>query len=155
LPDPGLVSAESVFVASARHDPKARLCPVLIVFAGKGGVGKSTTALSLAERAAIMIPNFRVVVVDMNRGQGDLRTFLKLTESRLPSVYDAAISRDIEVYDDIIVTPKRLSVHRKGRADLHFGIVLAPTRDQVDPSSSTLRSTPPLLSELAPRRTSS
>ena len=87
-PTVGSVVADSVFTTSGVPPARERRAVVIVVFAGKGGVGKSTTALSLAERAALQIPNYRTVVVDANRGQGDLRTFLKLTESHLKCAFN-------------------------------------------------------------------
>ena len=87
-PPVGSVVADSVFTTSGVPPARERRAVVIVVFAGKGGVGKSTTALSLAERAALQIPNYRTVVVDANRGQGDLRTFLKLTESHLKCAFN-------------------------------------------------------------------
>ncbi|EQD50517.1 hypothetical protein B1A_13417, partial [mine drainage metagenome] len=84
---------ESLFTQARPSAPtNERRGKVVAVFAGKGGVGKSTSMLSLAERAATVVPGLRVITIDANRGQGDLRTFLKLDDAGLPSIYDAAVS---------------------------------------------------------------
>jgi cellulose biosynthesis protein BcsQ len=114
-----------------------RRAGVVCVFAGKGGVGKSTTAISLAERAATSVPGLRVIVVDANRGQGDVRTFLKLDDAAIPSIYDAAVSRNPEVFRDVLINPKRLSSYRIDRSPLHVGVILSPEKDQSDPSVVT------------------
>jgi hypothetical protein len=51
----------------------------------------------------------------------------------LPSIYDAAVSRTDDTFDDIIINPKRLAAHRSNKSPLHLGIILAPERDQADP----------------------
>ena len=60
------------------HRVNDRRADVLFVFSGKGGVGKTSVALGLAERAG---QHLRVVLVDANRGQGDIRTYLRLGRS--------------------------------------------------------------------------
>jgi MinD-like ATPase involved in chromosome partitioning or flagellar assembly len=114
-----------------------RRAKVVFVFAGKGGVGKSTTTISLAERAATVVPGLRVIAVDANRGQGDMRTFLKLDGAAVPSIYDAAVSRNPDVFRDVLINPKRLSGHRVDRAPIHIGVILSPEKDQSDPSVVT------------------
>ena len=112
-----------------------RLCPVVVVCAAKGGVGKSTLAISLAQRAATAGGIDRVVVVDANRGQGDLRKYLRVGASRLPSVYDAALADDPRV---AIVTPGRLNSERdQSLPEVGFAAALAPPRDQADPNVVT------------------
>jgi MinD-like ATPase involved in chromosome partitioning or flagellar assembly len=106
--------------------------PVIVVFAGKGGVGKTTTAIAIGERAASSGVR-RVVVVDANRGQGDARTHLRVSRP-LPSIYDAAISGDI---GRALIGPQRLHDARTGLEELHIGVILAPTSDQADPSIVT------------------
>jgi len=49
---------------------------VVVVFSGKGGTGKSTTSILLAKIASAANPDAKVVLVDGNRGQGDLRRYL-------------------------------------------------------------------------------
>jgi cellulose biosynthesis protein BcsQ len=110
---------------------------VVCVFAGKGGVGKSTTTISLAERAATAVPGLRVIVIDANRGQGDVRTFLKLDDAAAPSIYDAAVSRNPDVFRDVLINPRRLSSYRTDRTPIHVGVILSPEKDQSHPSVVT------------------
>ncbi|MHB8318099.1 MAG: hypothetical protein ACYDEP_02540 [Acidimicrobiales bacterium] len=107
--------------------------PAIISFAGKGGVGKTTIALALAERAVIVGGIERVILIDANRGQGDVRKYTRIG-GHLPSIYDAAISGNPSA---AVVDPKQLSQARPGLPDLHIGIVLAPTSDQADPTIVT------------------
>ena len=115
-------------VPSPLATPTRNHAGVIIPFAGKGGVGKSTVAFAIAERAVIVGDIKRVVLIDANRGQGDARTYARI-QGQLPSIYDAAISGKPEA---AIVGPQRLCAARPGLPDLHIGIVLAPTFDQAD-----------------------
>ncbi len=111
--------------------------PVIVVFAAKGGVGKSTMALSLAKEAVDRGLR-RVVVVDMNRGQGDIRKYLRLSnDNTLPSVFDAAVSSPPKP-TGAIVGPSKLNRARNPRLpSLGFGAVMAPRRGQADPAIVT------------------
>jgi Mrp family chromosome partitioning ATPase len=110
---------------------------VIVVFGAKGGIGKSSTVIALAERAATMVVRpkeqpFKVIAIDANRGQGDMRTYLHLRN--VPSIYDAAKSGRATAS---ILTPTKLNGYRVGKPDIHFGVVLAPTQDQADPTVVT------------------
>ncbi len=112
----------------------SRRAPVVITFSGKGGVGKTATALALAQRAATKGSLARVLLVDANRGQGDVRKYLRLRPGALASVYDAAASGDVR---KAIVGPKRLAEHRDpSLAPLAFGVVLAPDDEHADPTTT-------------------
>jgi len=119
-------------VASPEQSGRTRAL-VIIPFAGKGGVGKTTISTALAERAVVVGGLKRAVLIDANRGQGDVRKYARL-QGHLPSIYDAAISGDIAA---AIVDPQRLRDARPGLPDLHIGVVLAPTSDQADPAIVT------------------
>lgn len=106
---------------------------VFISFAGKGGVGKSNMALALAECCASV--GMRVALVDMNRGQGDVRIWLKLQDQNVPTIYNAAISGNI---DDGILTPDMLTERRsRNLPALGFALVLAPPPELADPAIVT------------------
>jgi len=105
----------------------------LICWAGKGGVGKSTIALSLGAIAAEM--GLRTVVVDANRGQGDLRKYLRVNQAYLPSVVDAAASGDPT---RAITSPERLAAARPaGLPTVPFSMAFAPNDSQMDPALVT------------------
>lgn len=113
-------------VASGR-----RLAPLVVSLAAKAGVGKSTLAISLAQRAATRGGLGRVVVVDANRGQGDVRKYLRVGQARLPSVYDSAMSGDPRT---AIITPARLNAERDpSLPEVGIAVALAPPRNQADP----------------------
>ena len=111
-----------------------RLAHVVFTGAGKGGVGKTTIALALAQRAAVT-GTLKVVLIDGNRGQGDLRTYLSLNKAGLPTVFDAITSGDPAT---AIVTPDRLNANRPGGAEaLAFALVQAPPHGLADPTVIT------------------
>lgn len=137
-PDPIPPDLAAHIFGSAVADPPPHrsghaLASVLVSFSGKGAVGKTTTALAIAQRAASS-GNKRlqkVVLVDANRGQGDLRKYLRVAGARLPSIYDAAISGSALA---AIALPNQLNAARdQNQDDLDIAIVLAPNDDQADP----------------------
>ena len=114
------------------HRAHDRRADVLFVFSGKGGVGKTSVALALAQRAG---RHLRVVLMDANRGQGDIRTYLRLGGSSLPTVWAAAATGDPA---RAIVPPDALTAARHQRLqELRFALVMAPHGDQVDPAAVT------------------
>lgn len=106
---------------------------VVIVWGAKGGVGKTTTALNLAQRAAAS--GLRVVLVDGNFGQGDIRQYLRLAKANIPSIHDAAISRELK---DAFVGPDTINYYRPdGLDDIKFVYVAAPPEHLADISVVT------------------
>lgn len=99
---------------------------VVLSEAGKGGVGKSTNALLLAWTAAAA--GQTVVLIDANRGQADLRKFLRLPKhANLPTVYDAVGADPSEA----ILKPEEFAEFRR-KAGLEvpdFALVLGPPSD--------------------------
>jgi len=129
---PTSAPAEPAF-PTAIADPTVG-APVIIITAGKGGVSKSTTAMTIAQRAA-RLGHMRVVLIDGNRGQGDLRIFMRLTRSALPTIYDVATGTDPA---QIVITPDRLAANRPGDVDrLEFAMVMAPPDGLADPTLVT------------------
>jgi len=115
--------------ASAPRRSHTHLAPMIISLAAKGGVGKTSSATFLAQRAA-EVGGLKVVLIDMNRGQGDIRKFLRLIGAPLPSMYDAAVRRDPRV---AIITPDRLTAARHVRLDnLGFALAMAPPETMLD-----------------------
>lgn len=114
-----------------KQDFSTDLAPLIFVISGRGGVGKSMLSMSLAQRAA-EIGGLRTILIDGNRGQGDIRVYLRLTRSQLPSVYDAALRNDPQA---AIISPERLSAERGPALEhLKFALALAPPDGMADPS---------------------
>lgn len=107
--------------------------PVILVAAAKGGVGKSSFTITLAESAAAGGVR-KVILVDGNRGQGDVHKYLR-TSRPLPSIYDAAVQDNLL---GAIIRPQMLNEARDSRLPpLHFGMVMAPRAGQVNSSIVT------------------
>lgn len=119
--------------ATFRPEPAPeKLCPIIVSMASKGGVGKTTIATALAERAAKA--GLRVTLIDGNRGQGGVRKFLRVNE-RVVSIYDAAVRSDPKV---AIAYPKEIAAARDPKLPpINFAVVLAPPDALADPSVVT------------------
>lgn len=102
---------------------------VIITFAAKGGVGKTSLALALANRAAA--EGLRVAVIDMNRGQGDVRSYLRADSVDLPTIYNAAVTGDSKA---AVISPEQLAGARaKNLPLIQFATVFAPPVEMADP----------------------
>lgn len=111
-------------------------CPSLYVFAAKGGAFKTTTALQLAQRAA-KHGGLKVVLVDMNRGQGGTRVLMRLVGSNMPTVFDYASRSDVSPAQ-VVVGPEVLNNGRSTEFDrVEFSAAFAPP-DTVDDVSYRL-----------------
>lgn len=131
---PEMAAPLSPAISGPQPVPTGPQAPIIFVVGAKGGVAKSTTSMSLAEHAGSKGGIGKVVLVDMNRGQGGLRINLRLAQTP-PSVYDAAITRNPAA---ALVPTKRLNAARpQALPSLHFGVVLAPPPDKADPSVVT------------------
>lgn len=126
-----------VFGAPGSH-PGRRMqgdkCPVLVCWAGKGGSGKSSISLAAAAEAANA--GLRVVLVDMNRGQGDIRAYLRLSrDQKLFTVYDAALNKSPK---SAIISPTTLTEARHQLLPpVKFGVAFAPRPGQSNPTTVT------------------
>ena len=110
---------------------------VIIVGAGKGGVGKSTTSIMLAQAAAEA--GMSVVLIDANRGQPDIAKYLRLLGApNLRTVFDAYQQQDPAA---ALMKPEDYA-HARERARLDptpFGVVLGPPSDLADPRYASAR----------------
>lgn len=123
------------FEASKLHGTgrsAAGLGSFVITYSGKGGVGKSTASLQMAHKAAAA--GLKVVLIDGNSGQGDLRTYLRLNRTDLPTIYDAAIGP----IQNAILTPAVINRHREQNlGEVKFAFIAAPPDDINDPDVVT------------------
>lgn len=104
---------------------------LIFIASGKGGVGKTTTAISLAHKASSS--GEQTIVIDLNRGQPDLQKYLRLGSNPLRCAYDAYKTSNPS---DSILTPSEYGYLRE-QAKLpvpDFAIVLGPPSDLSDPS---------------------
>ena len=96
---------------------------VLEAFSGKGGAGKSTIAMCLAQAAA-EIGGLSVCLIDANRGQGDLGLYMRVRKSDLPSIYDAVTIGDLS---SAFIPPEQINIARGDAGDrIAFWFVQAP-----------------------------
>ncbi|MCU6481286.1 AAA family ATPase [Arthrobacter sp. A2-55] len=110
----------------------AGLAALAIVHAGKGGVGKSTTSIQLARFAAAA--GLRVILIDGNSGQGDLRTIMRLNRTNLPTIFDAGIGS----LRSAVLTPDVINQNREDNlGHVNFAFVAAPPDDINDTSVVT------------------
>lgn len=127
----GIDSIDQLLPSSAAPGSRRRhrgLADVIIALAGKGGVSKTTTSYALAQRAADADYG-RVLLIDGNRGQGGIRTLLRVPESTpLPSVHDLAYSTTDPA--DVIIGAEALNDARVQLTPVRFSAVLAPPGDQ-------------------------
>lgn len=103
---------------------------VIVCGAGKGGVGKTSATLLCADVAAEM--GLQAIVIDANRGQADIRKYLRLGDAPLPSAYDAYATGNPA---SAVLMPHDYA-HLRTAAMLDvpdFGIVLGPPSDFADP----------------------
>lgn len=125
----GLYAAEVSAAAQEMFNaPKRRSqAPVITVFSGKGGVGKSSSAIQIATTAAAA--GKRTILVDGNRGQGDISKYLALSrqmEYDTPTIADYLDHGEVK---RLVLGARTLTRMRPREADEipeDLGVVLAP-----------------------------
>ena len=124
--DPEMVGPSGIRPAPVRRREGA----VVFVVAAKGGVGKTTSAMSLAALAAQ--GGLDVVAVDMNRGQGDIQPYLRIpTTATLPTAYSALGPGGPAAS---IISAADITIRRHATLPaIEFDVVLAPEKDQPNP----------------------
>jgi septum formation inhibitor-activating ATPase MinD len=106
------------------------LAPVLISWAGKGGVGKTSTSITIAQGAGRA--GLKTTLIDSSIGQNGVSVVLRVNKRSTPTIYDAATSGDLK---RAFLTPAMLSDIRTGGAveDMTFALVAAPPSGLADP----------------------
>lgn len=106
-------------VAETPSGPRGK---ILASFAAKGGVTKTTSALVLADKAAKA--GLRTTVIDMDKGQDNVGSYLRLRSASLPTIFDAAASGNPAA---ALVTPPQYARHRADASgNLDFAVVFGP-----------------------------
>jgi len=111
-------------------EPKQREAKIIVTFSGKGGTGKTTTSILLAHIASALGGIERTVLVDANRGQGDVRAYLGLQGINVPSIFDMAFNGG--KIQDALISPKQMADIAKG-SSIQFYTVLAPKTEDANP----------------------
>jgi len=116
----GMVDTQTIAPIFGLDQPERQLAKVLVVFSGKGGSGKTSTSMLVAKIAASANPNARIILVDGNVGQGDIRSYLfsGRCPADTPSISDYAIGAKMS---DCLLPPSRIPLD-----DVGFYTLLAP-----------------------------
>ena len=109
-------------------DSSTRKGSLLFTIAAKGGVLKTSTSIALAQRAGLA--GLRTMLIDGNRGQGDIKRILRLKGSK--SIYDYAQGSDLKdaVYYSDEMVEMRGSILEKPA----FTFLPAPPDGLTDPN---------------------
>lgn len=130
---PGWDSSRSLSARNQHSTPVTlptprRLAPVIVVFSAKGGVGKTTFALTLAQTATTTLERLRVCLIDANVGQGDITVNLGLKPTNAPTIADGAFTGN---HRAAILTPGAVNeVRGNSVGKIGFATVLAPPPGQ-------------------------
>ncbi len=104
---------------------------VLVVFAGKGGVTKTSTSVQLAEYAAHTLEGIgKVLLIDGNRGQPDIARRFRVSRPDLgfPTIWDAQITNNPA---NAVISADHINAARhRSLPRVATDLVLAPTAEQ-------------------------
>jgi len=121
----GMIDAQTIApIFGLEEERTQKLAKVIVTFSGKGGSGKTSTSMLVAKIAASANPDARVVLVDGNVGQGDIRSYLFSGHwpKDTPSISDYAIGARMS---DCILPPSKIPMD-----DIGFYTLLAPEIDE-------------------------
>lgn len=96
-------------------------CPVIIVTSGRGGVGKSTTAIQLATLAGMS--GMRTMLIDANVGQADITKYLGVPRESIPSITTMASTGKVQ---DSVTTEEQLTAARGRHSLSPFALIAGP-----------------------------
>lgn len=122
--------------------------PCIITIGAKGGIGKTSMTLLMAQYAASK--GLSVAVVDANRGQGDMRTLLRLRDAGLPTIRHLAMGGAVR---EVILNPDTINDNRdtSNTGGIDFALVQAPEGDRDSASMVSARHYAAVLTELRTR----
>lgn len=128
-PAPSLM--EEIFEPAATSTRRLSSTTIFSI-SGKGGVGKTTTAITLAERASSR--GIKTTLIDANRGQSDVGRFLRLPLERTPTIYDAVAHSSSHA----LLTPDFINSARPHMLpDITYSVILGPPRHYSSPDIVT------------------
>lgn len=104
-PDTGtdLIETDKEAAHRRRRSLRTNQCPLIIVMAAKGGVGKTTLSVYTPAEAADL--GLKAALIDGSRGQADISTVLRIPSRKIPTMYEAVIDSP----ESAIVTPAMLN----------------------------------------------
>lgn len=121
---------------------------VVFLVSGRGGVGRSSLAINIAERAAGSLKR-DVILIDANIGQGGLATNLRVVRAgaaaALPTIADLGAGANVQQ-----VVCGAGEVRASGGAAISFASVLAPDPDQATPAACSPQRYRRVIDQLAP-----
>lgn len=121
---------------------------VVFLVSGRGGVGRSSLAINIAERAAGSLKR-NVILIDANIGQGGLATNLRVVRAgaaaALPTIADLGAGANVQQ-----VVCGAGEVRASGGAAISFASVLAPDPDQATPAACSPQRYRRVIDQLAP-----
>jgi len=129
-PVPVAVPAHNLYAAPAAHLPAmGRQGVLIVVIAGSGGVGKTSTSLDLADLAAEA--GLKAVVIDANKGQPDVHKRMRIPEGFLPTIYDTVVTG---MPSNSLLAPARYNPYRADATgnNLGFGLIAGPPSQFAD-----------------------
>ena len=100
--------------------------PVLMSVSGKGGVGKTTIGAVQSASFAHRYRGARVLLIDGNPGQGDIRRYLKLHWKATSDLPDITYYQRGQAWRDVVVSSGTLDELSSMQMPIPFDVVMAP-----------------------------
>jgi cellulose biosynthesis protein BcsQ len=100
--------------------------PVLMSVSGKGGVGKTTIGAVQSASFAHRYRGARVLLIDGNPGQGDIRRYLKLHWKATSDLPDITYYQQGQSWQDVVVSSDTLDELSSMQMPIPFDVVMAP-----------------------------
>jgi cellulose biosynthesis protein BcsQ len=110
--------------------------PVLMSVSGKGGVGKTTIGAIQTANYARNHREARVLLIDGNPGQGDIRRYLKLSWKSTSDLPDITDYQHGQQWRDVVVRSTSLDAISNFTGPIPFDAVLAPPHGAESATSS-------------------